>query len=97
MYVQVSRARYQPDRFDEAIAIIRDSVFPAARQQQGFVAAKFAIDRETATGIGMSFWQTQADADALVSSGFYQEQVAKLGPLLLGQPERELYEVALEA
>lgn len=96
MYVQVSRARYQPDRFDEALAIIRDSVFPAAAQQQGFVGAKFAIDRETATGVGMSFWETQAHADALVSSGFYQEQVAKLGPLLLAQPERELYEVAIE-
>lgn len=97
MYVQVTRAQYQPGKVDEALAIIRDSVLPAARQQKGFKNAYWAIDRETSKGVGISLWETRADVDALVTSGFYQEQVARVGPLLVGAPEREVYEVAAQA
>ena len=97
MYLQLTKARYQRETLEDARAIIRDSVLPAATQQRGFRGAYWAVDRETGTGIGISLWDTRADAEALVASGFYQEQVAKLGSLLVAPPEREVYEVAAEA
>lgn len=97
MYVQLTRAQYQPGKIDEALAIVRDSILPAARQQKGFKNAYWVIDRETNTGIGISLWETKADVDAIASSGFYQEQVSKVAPLLTASPEREVYEVAVQA
>ena len=96
MIVQLTRARYVPDKIDEAQTIIQGAVLPAASRQPGFRGAYWAIERETGAGIGISFWETRADAEALLTSGFYQEQVAKVGPLLIGDVERELYELAAQ-
>jgi hypothetical protein len=38
MYARVSAAEVQPGRMDEVVAISKDFVLPAARQQQGFEA-----------------------------------------------------------
>jgi len=96
MIVQLTRARYVLDRLDDVQRIIQDAVLPAAKQQPGCHGAYWGIDRETGAGIGISFWETRAHAEALVTSGFYQEQIAKVGPLLLGDVERELYEVGAQ-
>ena len=97
MYAQVVRVQFQPGKVDEAIAIFRDSVTSAARQQKGFKNAYLLIDRETNKGIGFSLWETEADVAALTTSGFYQEQVGKFAAVFAGPPEREVYEVAVQA
>lgn len=96
MYVQVTRAQYHVDKIDEAEAVIRDSILPAAKEQPGFRGAYWAIDRETGKGVGFSFWETRAHAEALIDNGFYREQIAKAASFLDGDPERELYEVAVQ-
>ena len=97
MYVQLVRIQIQAGKIDEAIAIFRDSVAPAVRQQKGFKNVYLLIDRETNKGAGFSLWETEADVEAVASSGFYQEQVAKLATVFAAPPEREVYEVAVEA
>ena len=47
MHAQVVRVQVQPGKADEAIAIFRDSVMPAARQQKGFMNSYLLIDRST--------------------------------------------------
>ncbi len=96
MYAQVVRVEIQPGKVDEAIAIFKDSVIPAARQQKGFRNAYMLIDRSADRGIGFSLWETEADVAALASSGFYQEQVAKFAAIFAGPPERGVYEVAAQ-
>ena len=97
MYAQVVRIQIQPRKVDEAFGIFRDSVAPAARQQNGFKNAYFLVDRSANKGIGLSIWESEADVTALAESGFYQEQVAKFAALFAGPPEREVYEVLIEA
>ena len=97
MYAQVTRAQLQPGKVDEALAILRDSVGPAARKQKGYRNGYLLVDREMNRGIVISFWEAQTDVTALATSGFYQEQVGKLVPLLAGPPEREVYEVVVGA
>ena len=97
MHAQVVRIQVQPGKADEAIAIFKDVVIPAARQQKGFKDAYLLIDRSTNKGIGFSLWENEADVAALATSGFYQEQVAKFGAVFAGPPEREVYEVAVQA
>jgi heme-degrading monooxygenase HmoA len=97
MHAQVVRMQVQAGKADEAIAIFKDAVIPAARQQKGFKDAYLLVDRSTNKGIGFSLWESQADVAALATSGFYQEQVAKFGAVFAGPPERAVYEVAAQA
>lgn len=96
MYAQVVRVQLQSGKADEAVSIFRESVLPVAQQQQGFRHAYLLIDREADRGMGVSLWETEADVAALASSGFYQEQMAKLADVIAAPPEREVYEVAFE-
>ncbi len=95
MHAQVVRANIQPDKIDEGIAIFRDSVAPAARQQQGFKSAYLLLDRAGNKIIGLSFWESEADVANVMTSGFYQEQVGKFAAVFAGPPEREVYEVTV--
>ena len=97
MHAQVVRVQVQPGKADEAIAIFKDTVMPAARQQKGFKDAYLLVDRSTNRGIGFSLWESEADVAAMATSGFYQEQVAKFAAVFAGPPEREVYEVAVQA
>ena len=95
MYAQVSSVTLQPGKTDEWIAITRDSILPAAKERQGFVKALILVDREKKTGIGISLWESEEDVDAITSSGFYQEQVAKVTECIVSS-ERQVLEVAVE-
>ena len=94
MYSQLVRFQVQPGKVEEVIATFRDSVLPAARQQKGFKDAYLLADRSNNKGVGLSLWESEADVAALMESGFYREQVAKLAAVFAGPPEREVYEVA---
>ena len=97
MFSQVVRANIQPGKMDEGIALFRDSVLPAVRGQSGLQSVRLLVDREGNKIIGISFWDSEADVAGLMSSGFYQEQVAKFAAVFAGPPEREAYEVAVES
>ena len=47
MYARVSTAEVQPGRTDEVVAVSRDSVLPAAQQQQGFEGGLWLTDPDT--------------------------------------------------
>ena len=96
MYAQVSRVRLNEGATEKWIALTRDSILPAAKEQKGFVCAYLLVDRTTNTGIGISLWETEDDVVAVAESGFYQQQVAKIAPLLAEPPERRVYEVATQ-
>lgn len=97
MYAQVVRAQFQPGKADEAVAIFRDSVFPAVRQRQGFKAVYFLVDREANRGTAFALYETKEDVESLVTSGFFQEQAAKFEGVFAAPPEREVYEIAAQA
>ena len=95
MYAQVTSATFQPDRLDEGISIFRDSILPAARAAKGFSEAYMLIDREESRYLVLSLWESRSDVEALVTSGFYQEQGAKAAHLLTSPPDRRVYEVVV--
>ena len=97
MHAQLVRAKLLPGKADEATSVFRDSILPAAREQKGFVSARLLVDREGGRLTGISLWETEADVEAIGASGFFQEQVAKLAAAFDGPPEREVYEVVMEA
>ena len=97
MHAAVIYFQIQPGKTDEAIAIFRDSAVPAAAQQQGHRRATLLSDPGTDKAIAIGLWETEADAAAVETSGWYQVQVAKFASVFAAPPVREVYEVAVDA
>jgi len=95
MYARVSTAEVQPGRMDEVVAISRDSVLPAARQQQGFEGGLWLTDPDANKVVVVTLWGSREDMESGETSGYYREQIGKLGGLLAGDVVREAYEVSL--
>jgi heme-degrading monooxygenase HmoA len=93
MNARVTFATAEPAKIDETIKVVRDSILPAAKKQKGFKGLYYLGNRTTGKGMVIVLWNTEADMAAGESSGFYREQVAKVAPLLSGQPTMEHYEV----
>ena len=97
MYARVTIVQFLPGKTDEAIALYRDSVVPAAKQQKGFKGLYLLTDRKMGKGISIAFWETEADMLAGESSGYYQQQLAKFKDHFGAPPVREAYEVSVQA
>ncbi len=96
MYARVVSGQYQSGKMDEGTELYRNSLAPAAKQQQGFKGLLGLVDRATGRGISITLWETEADLKASETSGYYQQQLAKFVPLFSGPPDREVYEVIVQ-
>ncbi len=92
MHAAVNHTQIRPGKMNEAIAIFRDSVVPAASQQSGNRGSILLTDPSTDKAIAIALWETEADAAAVTTSGWYQEQIAKFTDVMTGPPVREVYE-----
>ena len=97
MYARVSTAEVQPGRLDEMVSISRDSVLPAARQQQGFEGGLWLTDPDTNKAMIVTLWETKEAMEAAEQCGYYREQVGKFGGMPAGDVVREVYEVSIQA
>lgn len=97
MHARVTTVQIRLDKLDEAIGIYRDSVTPAAQQQQGFQGVLLLTDRTTGKGLSVTLWDTEAAMMAGESSGYFQQQLAKFKDIFGAPPVREQYEVSVQA
>lgn len=96
MYARVTFATADPVKVDQTIKIMKDSIFPVVKKQKGFKGLIYLTNRKTGKGMVIGLWNTEDDLAAVESRGVYQEQVAKVMPLLSGPPTMEHYEVSLK-
>lgn len=92
---RVTTAMFLHGKIDEGTRILRDSIVPEAKKQKGYEGIISVVDSNTGRGVTLSLWDSEANLKASESSGYYNAQVAKLQPLLIGQPTRESFEVTL--
>lgn len=97
MYARVVANQIQPGKIDEWLELIRDSVVPALKEQDGFAGFVALVDREHDKTIGYSMWDSEAALAMSESGGYYQVQIAKLGAVLASPPVREAYELIVVA
>ena len=97
MKARVVTASALPGKLDEMTAIYKDSVLPASRKQKGFKGALMLTDAGGTKGISITLWDSEADMNASEASGFYQEQIGKLKPLMSGPPVMEHCDVGVQA
>ncbi|MCL4862471.1 MAG: antibiotic biosynthesis monooxygenase [Caldilineaceae bacterium] len=93
MHARVVTSQLQPGKKEEWIGICRDSIVPALQQQPGYKGFVMLADTASDKCIAYSMWETEADLKASETSGFYQEQVAKLSAVLAAPPLREIFEL----
>jgi len=97
MYARVVTNQIQAGKMDEWLALIRDSVVPSLKEQEGFLGFVVLVDRDHAKSIGYSMWADEAELAASEASGNYQQQIAKLGTVPAAPPVREAYELTVVA
>jgi heme-degrading monooxygenase HmoA len=95
MHARVVTSQLQPGKKDEWIRIARDSIVPALKEQKGFKGFIMLADTNSDKSIAYSMWETEADLKASETSGFYQEQVAKLKAVLATPPARQICELTV--
>jgi hypothetical protein len=92
MYARVVTVQVQPGKMDEFWRRIREGT-PAVQARRGFHEARFLTDAHTGTVLGVTVWETEADAKAAPVGG------AEGGPLrdLLTKPAVvAYYELSME-
>ena len=97
MNARIVLGQIQIDKRDEAIGVYKESIVTAAKEQNGYKNAFLLTDSATGKFISITLWETEADMTAGEASGYYQEQIAKLGALFASPPTMEHYEVSVQA
>jgi hypothetical protein len=96
MFARVGTVEYRPDTIDEVIRVVRESIYPAARQRKGFQGAYYLVDRATGKATSISLWDTEANM-LEDEAGYRREQQAKTATLRAGSHSVEHYEVVAHA
>ncbi|UCC59343.1 MAG: antibiotic biosynthesis monooxygenase [Dehalococcoidia bacterium] len=77
---------------DEALEQFEALIVPEARKQEGY-KGMYVMRTPEGKGLIMSLWSSEEAATAGVTSGYYDEQVAKFVTVFRAPPGREGYEV----
>lgn len=96
MYARVTTFQVQSGKLDEVNQISSESILPAIKQQEGLKSYMGLQDPATGKAMLITLLETEADMKAGLSSGFIQQQVAKIAPLLAGTPVTEFYQVRFQ-
>jgi heme-degrading monooxygenase HmoA len=79
---------------DDALEQFKKMIVPEARKQEGY-EGMYVMRTPEGRGLIMSLWASEDAATAGLTSGYYDEQVAKFVTLFRSPPGREHYEVVI--
>ncbi len=93
MFVRISRLRFDPEKYDEVMAIVRD-VPELMREQPGFVGYFAAAERTAGTILAISTWKTEVQA--WVSRAVLGDIVPRMQALGVELDAPEVYEIVVQ-
>jgi hypothetical protein len=97
MYASITTVVVQPDQAAEATRIWNDEILPINRTLTGWKGAELFTNPATGEGVAVNFYATEADLNAVESSGAFQKLMALLAPLMTAPPVRKVYELTGQA
>jgi heme-degrading monooxygenase HmoA len=56
MNARMGRVSFSPDKADDVVSHVRESIVPSYESADGFKGFTLLVDRSGGTGIGISFW-----------------------------------------
>jgi heme-degrading monooxygenase HmoA len=92
MYARVVNIRFPPDMRAEVVDVAR-GVAPILRERRGFDGLQVMTNPNAGEGVMVSFWETEADAEASEASPSYIGQMSMMSSFLSERLARETYEV----
>jgi hypothetical protein len=78
---------------ETAVERFKELVVPALGEQEGFEGV-YLLTTAEGKGVVLTFWASDEDAEASLSSGFYADQLEKFMTFFNSPPGREQYDVA---
>ena len=97
MYASITNVSIRPDAAGEAIRLWREEILPVNRTLKGWKGAELFTNPQTGEGVAVNFYESEADVNAVESSGTFQQFMGKLAPLMSAPPVRKVYELSGEA
>ena len=94
MILATVTAKVVPDKIEEAAALYNEEILPIL-SKQGVQKAYLAVDTVNYTMAEVTVWETQAQADASISSPERRAVIGKLAAVFASAPVRQVYEVKL--
>ena len=77
---------------DDALEMYKELIVPETRKQEGY-EGMYVMRTPEGKGLIMSLWASEEAATAGLTSGYYEEQVAKFVTLFRSPVGRDSYEV----
>ena len=95
MYARVMKVRFPPELAAQVTGVAR-GLGPIMRRQRGFEGLRVLIRRDAGEGIIVSFWGTEADAEASEAGPSYIGQMSMMSSFLYEPLAPETYEVSVQ-
>jgi heme-degrading monooxygenase HmoA len=92
MYARVVNIRFPPDMRAEVVDVAL-GVAPILRERRGFNGLQVMTNPNAGEGVMVSFWETEADAEASEASPSYIGQMSMMSSFLYQRLVPKSYEV----
>jgi heme-degrading monooxygenase HmoA len=95
MYARVLRLTGSAEKIDNGVENYKSRVAPALRDQDGYGGGRLLVNRETGTGMSVTFWRDEAASQASFEAltNVRAEATSRFGA---ETPEAKVYEVAVQ-
>ena len=94
MYARMNTARWNPDRYEEAMTLTRETIIPAYQDHPGFEGYILLTEPGGDMGVAITMWDTEENMEA--STKIAQRMTAELKGILAEPPRTENYEVTFK-
>jgi heme-degrading monooxygenase HmoA len=91
MYARVTNIRFPPNVAAE-VASVAQGLAPVLKERQGFDGLQVLMDPAGGEGLIVSFWETEADAEAGEASPSYIGQMSMMSSFLYEPLVHKIYE-----
>ena len=96
-FSRITFVKLKPDvSLEDTRKIFDESVFPAAKEQKGFIGGFLLVTEQRDEGAAVTLWESKDDALAAEQSTYYQDQVKKFAAFMAAPPETKHYDVNSE-
>ena len=94
MYARVVNIRFPPDMRDEVVRV-GSALTPILRSQRGFEGLQVLTEPVAGEGMIVSFWETEADAEASEARSSYIGPMSMMSSFLYEPLAPETYDVSV--
>ena len=96
MYAHVTFGQIDPDQLDKYVETLSTFVVPVVKGRQGYEGDLFLADPQSGKVIGIAFFQTEADRQAVEDNEYPKSEQSRTGSLLnVTHSEAEFYQVRI--